>query len=347
MLFVVTVDTEADDQWTGGRPLETENVRFWAPFQALCDKHGFPPVYLITSEMAADARAQKLLGAWAGRRAAEVGAHLHVWTTPPFADLPGLRLNDPVHAYQSELPPDMVHAKLENLTRHIEQHLGVRPTAFRAGRFGMDGSSAKVLASLGYTVDSSVTPLMEWRRHPGLSDRPGPPDWRGHRAEPFLIEGTGGEPPREGGDVRTAAAEPLLEIPITIVPTYRLLRRFPALLPAYQLTPVRAVRRLLLRRWLSPQPIWLQPAPYFSVSDLCTAYDLHSGSSDVAVMMFHSSELMPGGSPYRRSEAAVGEMLAMLDRFFAHVARSGATGCTLSQAAEIVRGSGGLARRPL
>jgi hypothetical protein len=118
---------------------------------------------------------------------------------------------------------------------------------------------------------------------------------------------------------------------------------FQSLLPAYQLTPVRALRRLFLRRWLCPQPVWLQPAPFFTPSDVCKAYDLHRLSSDVAVLMFHYSELMPGGSPYRTSESAVEDLLAMLDGFFSHVARSGAAGLTMSAAAASIWSSRELA----
>jgi hypothetical protein len=48
MKLVVTIDTEADNQWNHGCPISTENVRFWAPFQALYQRHGLFPTYLGT-----------------------------------------------------------------------------------------------------------------------------------------------------------------------------------------------------------------------------------------------------------------------------------------------------------
>ena len=45
--------------------------------------------------------------------------------------------------------------------------------------------------------------------------------------------------------------------------------------------------------------------------------------AEVAVMMFHSSEFMPGGSPYRPTPASVRDLHACLDRFFGYVPESG------------------------
>ena len=51
-------------------------------------------------------------------------------------------------------------------------------------------------------------------------------------------------------------------------------------------------------------------------------------------MMFHSSELMPGGSPFRPDAASVADLLATLDAFFAHVRRVGDDFGTLGELAE-------------
>ena len=320
MLFVVTIDTEADNQWDHGAPLVTRNVGFWEPFQAVCDKNGIAPTYLITSEIAADPAAQALLREWDQSGRAEVGAHLHAWTTAPFADTPGLTYNDSQHAFLTELSDQLVVDKLHNLTHEIEEHVGIRPVSFRAGRFGFDLRVARVLGELGYKVDSSVTPLTEWSAHEGLRGRSGGPDFRSAGLKPFLLQGSG--------------SPGVLEIPVTIVSTYSLLRRFPSLLPAYQTLPVRAVRKLFLRRWMCPQPVWLRPTPEFSQSDLRDAWHVaEEQGAPVAIMMFHSSELMPGGSPYRATQASVDELLRLLDDFFRYVREHRGEPVTLGAAA--------------
>ena len=230
MKLAVTIDTEADGQWDHGAPLTTRNVGFWAPFQDLCERYGVVPTYVITTEIAQDDRACDLLSEWSRRGACEVGSHLHPWTTPPFVDRPGLRFNDNVHAFPSQLPGDLLGEKLAALTEQIGAVFGERPTSYRAGRFGFDDRSAAFLAQAGYLVDSSVSPLWSWSRHTGL-DGKGGPDFRRHVPRPFLL--------RDG-------ERALVEIPVTIVPTYALLRRSPALLAAYQSLPVRGVRKVFL-----------------------------------------------------------------------------------------------------
>ncbi len=329
MLFILTIDTEADNQWDHGAPLTTRNVEFWEPFQAVCSKHGVKPTYLITSEIAADPRAQELLRAWRRDGAAEVGAHLHPWTTPPFLERSGLRYNDEQHAFLSELPEELVAPKLASLTNEIESAIGVRPTSFRAGRFGFDTRVALELSRLGYAVDSSVTPLWGWSAHTGLTGRDGGPDFRAHDVRPFVLRDTG--------------SPGLLEIPVTIVTTYAIMRRVPQLLEAYRTLPGRAARKLLFKRWLSPQPIWLRPTPEFSQSDLRDAWRVaETMGAPAAVMMFHSSELMPGGSPYRATRESVQQLLDLLDHFFEFICGRGADPATLSDAAEHVRRAGGL-----
>jgi hypothetical protein len=333
MLFVLTVDTEADNQWNHGVELTTENVRHWEPFQRVCRQHGIAPTYLVTSEIAADPPAREKLTSWVSEGHAEVGAHLHPWTTPPFVDRPGFRYNDSAHAFLSELPQDLVRLKLERLTEEIAGAFGVRPTSFRAGRYGFDFRCAEVLAELGYHVDCSVTPMTELRSTLGLAGGRGGPDFSKHSAQPFIIEGTG--------------SPGLVEMPVTILPTYPVLRRSQALLRAYRSLPVRVLRRAVLSRWLSPQPVWLQASPWFKEDDLRNVFSCQRQVASVAVMIVHSSELMPGGSPFWPDEAAVQDLLGILDRFLDFVQASGAVSATLSEAASALRSTNDLRTLPL
>lgn len=332
---MITVDTEADNQWAHGIPLTTKNVEYWQPFQRICRNHGFKPTYLITSEMADDAAAQSLLRRWARSGEAEVGAHLHPWTTPPFLDQPGLSYNDVAHAFISELPNDLVRAKLEHLTEQIQEKIGARPTSFRAGRYGLNSSAAAILRELDYVVDSSVTPLTKWNKQQGLPGGSGGPDFSKHSAAPFVIEGTG-----DPG---------LLEIPVTITATWSLLRRYPSLIrPYFRAIPVRAARKLTGYRWPPPQPVWLHPAHFqFRQRDLRRACMCQVRDYGVAVMMVHSSELMPGGSPRTTSAEAARTVLERLDSFLGYARSKGVVGATLSEAEKLVRSQSDLAVRQL
>jgi hypothetical protein len=326
MRLAVTIDTEADAQWDAGVPVTTRNASYWAPFQELCERHGVTPTYLVASEIVADEQARGLLREWSARGAAEIGAHLHPWTTPPFANSPGLRYNDLQHIFPCQLPDDLLREKTRVLTQQITSAFGARPSCYRAGRFGLDTRGAAILADEGYTVDSSVSPLWSWHGYPGLNGAGGP-DFRKHLPRPFRIAGTGGRG--------------LIEIPVTILPTYKPLRRMPLLLEAYRSLPVRAVRKLLLSRWLLPQPMWLTPDPRYSSDDLASVWSCAAGLGlDTAVMMFHSSELMPGGSPFRPDAQSVRDLLDCLDAFFGFVRRHGGLFSTLTaMAAELDAGA--------
>ena len=140
----------------------------------------------------------------------------------------------------------------------------------------------------------------------------------------------------------------LVEIPVTIVATYGPLRRIPALLEIYRSLPGRAVRKLLLAPWLLPQPVWLTPDPRYSADDLASVWRCAAGAGlDTAVMMFHSSELMPGGSPFRPDRESVRTLLECLESFFSSVREHGGTFSTLTAMAAALDSDGRLETRTL
>lgn len=243
--IVVTVDTEADDQWRHGAPLTTGNVGWWAPLQELCDRHGARPTYLVTSEIATDDDAVAFLAPRAADGTAEVGAHLHPWTTPPFGEAPGLRHNDPAHVYPCRLEAGLLEAKLATLTAQVRDRFGVVPAAFRAGRFGIDAVVGRMLADLGYVVDSSVTPFVSWAAN-DATPADGGPDFRRQGPYPFRVAGTG--------------SPGLVELPVTVLPTYKVLRKSAWLRDRWDALPLRAARRAL-RAWRRPSRSGSGPGP--------------------------------------------------------------------------------------
>jgi hypothetical protein len=81
--------------------------------------------------------------------------------------------------------------------------------------------------------------------------------------------------------------------------------------------------------------MWLAPDPRYSASDLAGVWRCAEDAGlDVAVMMFHSSELMPGGSPFRPDTQSVRELLEGLDEFFAFVRSQGGSFATLTAMAQ-------------
>lgn len=311
--FLVGVDTEADDQWSleGRKRLAVENARALPRLQELCDRHGVRPSYLVTHEMATREPSRSILRSLRETGRCEIGAHLHPWSSPPY------REGDLVGRYPSELPLDLLSRQLEELTAVIETEIGVRPTSYRAGRHGFDGRSLEILERLGYAVDTSVDPLFNERRKGG-------PSFAGAPVRPYRPS---------AHDVRRSGSSRVLEIPVSSATTPALPKPFEAAFASLPAIPWRGYfKRLGLR------PVWLRPS-YSSVSDAKSlASSLVRASVPTLNMLFHSSELVPGGSPYHRDEASVDGFFAKLDAVFSHVmGELGARAVTYRECAELMR----------
>jgi hypothetical protein len=302
------LDTEADDQWSarGRASMSVRNAERLPALQALCAGFGVRPSYLVTHEMATGDDSAPVLRALHEGGGCEIGTHLHPWSSPPFRpqDLAG-------HSYPHTLPLDLLERQLTELTRTIEERLGVRPTTYRAGRNGFDARSIPLLEKLGYTVDTSVDPLFNERRKGGMV-------FAGAPLFPYRLSY---EDARRPGPAR------LLEVPITAATLPALPKTLEALYT--RLPPLHfraAFRRLGLR------PVWLRPS-YSSLPDMIAFADaLAARGATCFNIIFHSSELLPGGSPYTPDGPSVERFLEALRRLLDHLsARLGAVGLTYAE----------------
>ena len=321
MKFIVTIDTEGDNQWDHGRDLSVENIKYVPRFQELCSKYDIKPTYLVTSEVCNDPYSRELFTEYTRENQAEIGAHLHSWTTPPFMDKDGFRVNDPEHAFASELPYELLNEKIRNLTMQIEDSIGKRPTSFRSGRYGFNNHVAKSLVENGYLVDSSVTPFVSWVAQKGLHGGQGGPDFISHPPYPYDYKFEGGS---------------ITEIPITTIPTRFPLNRNRAIADYY----FRNVSNNILLRGLrklfySNQPVWLRPTPE---ADIALFKELLNEAERIRLpfitMMFHSSELMPGCSKYRPDKDSVEGLYILLEELFNILKLRNIGSATLTEAAK-------------
>jgi hypothetical protein len=320
MDVIVTIDTEADDQWDRSRTeLTVENLEVVPRFQELCERYGIKPTYLCTWEVVEDARFEFL------RRAqdaglAEIGTHLHPWTTPPMERPQNGIDRDAFGMYPSELEPAAFDEKLGRLTARIHERTGVEPRSYRAGRWGFSAEHIPSLISHGYLVDCSVTPLRSWEKARGTTG--GGPDFRAAPSVPYFLDLQ---------NVCEAGESTLLEVPVTILFTRSSISRSRRLQQLYyrygRTLPGRALNKLSR---IDPQ--WLRPYPHMSGKHLIAVYEAARRAGLPAVeMMFHSSELMAGGSPYNSDEAAIEELYGKLETLFARLQDDGCRGTTLTQ----------------
>ena len=320
MEFIITIDTEGDNQWDHGRNLTVENIKYVPRFQTLCEEFGIKPTYLVTSEVCQDKIARDLFTGYIQNGSAEIGAHLHSWSTPPFLDRQGFTENDVNHAFASELPYDLLNDKIAYLTNQIYAAFGNRPSSFRSGRYGFNENVARSLVANGYIVDSSATPFVSWDGHKGIPGGKGGPDFIDSPAFPYKY-------PFPGGSIT--------EIPITIMPS-----RFPLTasdkLAHYYFRNVNESLALrgLRKLFFSNQPVWLRPVPGTDLKLLTRLVNVTIDRQlPFITMMFHSSELMPGCSKYRPDSGSVEELYRLLNSFFKLLAGRGIISATLTEAA--------------
>jgi hypothetical protein len=321
MKFILTIDTEADNQWDFGRDLCVENIRFVPRFQKLCEKYNIKPTYLVTSEVCEDSLAKEIFKDYLLGNKAEIGAHLHVWTTPPFQDKDGYRLNDPNHAFANEIPINLLSEKIKNLTNQVETSFGIRPLSFRSGRYGFNDDLARILTDNHYIIDSSVTPNISWSDYHGIPGSAGGPDFIDKTAFPYKYDFPGGS---------------LLEIPVTILTTKFPLNRNNSIAGKYFRNVDKSIFLKVFRKlFFRNQPLWLRPLPEMNI-DLFDEVLTEAGSLKLPfiVMMFHSSELMPGCSKYRPDKDSVEKLFNLLERFFILLQNKNIDSVTLTEAAK-------------
>ncbi len=303
MKFIMTIDTEGDNQWDHGRDLKVENIKYVPRFQELCEKYSIKPVYLVTSEVCEDIFAKEIFSDYSMKGSAEIGAHLHSWTTPPFLDKVGYRYNDQKHLYASDLEEHVLTEKVKFLTAQIEDSFGQRPTSFRSGRYGFNSLVAKVLAENSYLVDSSVTPYTNWTYNLDEPKGKGGPDFSNQKPFPYKFK---------------FDSYSLVEIPITVLPTQFPLNRSQYLAEFYFKNAGknllwRGIRKLAFDN----QPLWLRPFRRSSIDQFeKIIIEAKRIELQYLVMMFHSSELMPGCSKYWPDKESIEYLYSLLEEFF-------------------------------
>jgi len=321
----VTLDVEEDmPEWRIADPATCENVRALPRFAELCRDLGVKPTYLCTYPVVRDPAASAILRELVERGDCEIGAHLHPWNTPPYLGIPGSAEDERKRAYYlRELGPELFRKKVEVLRDAVAELIGSPPVSFRAGRFGIDAATLAELPSLGFHVDSSVTPLVHHREDDG-------PDFRSAPQIPY-------RPSKRNvcrrGDV------PIVELPVSVTLTRRL-PRWARLVYVY-LPPVTRIRGLLSRDYLGFVDFaWLYPARFDAKVMKRAARALRISRSPLFNVFLHSSELVAGAaSPYVRTSEHADLVFARLREILRYcIEELGAVPQTMAEtAAEIAR----------
>jgi hypothetical protein len=321
-VVVVSIDTE-EDNWNRSRSdVGVENILEIPRLAAFLGRLGVRPTYFTTYQVAIAPRAAQTLRDVCANGTAEIGAHLHPWNTPPLSEA-----FIPPNSMTKNLPPALQLAKIQELSRTLQQVFGTAPRSFRAGRYGLGRHTIGALICAGYQVDSSVSPFINLEK---MDDGP---NFVGAPLDVYRL-GWGADPrrPNPNGD--------LLEIPLSYGfsrgpfsfwdPARRLIERAPFrwLRLAGIADHVGIIKRLVLCPELA------------SVSDMLTLSQrlLEHGVRHLHVS-WHSPTLKPGLSPFAATEADVARLYASLEAYFEGLSRlTNVRFATVSEAGTLLGG---------
>lgn len=303
--FIITVDTEADNQWVRPRETTTRNAEFLPRFQEICERYRLKPTYLATYEMARSPAFQDFGRALVRRSTAEIGMHLHAWSSPPLTPLTSD--DTAFQPYLVEYPEVLMRQKIRVLTALLEETFQAKMVSHRAGRWAFNATYARLLVEHGYLIDCSVTPHVSWRSHLGDPNGTGGGNYVGFPATPYFVDLT---------NISRPGPSRLLEVPVSVIPTSR--PSLGRLRPVVERVPLgrRAVNRFF------PRVLWLRPDRRNLSQMLDIVQTAVSQNWPHLEFVIHSSELMPGGSPLFRTRGEIDRLYHALETLFDVVTRT-------------------------
>jgi len=293
--YLVFCDTEEEFDWTQPRRRDATATTAIA---ALPEVHrhlarfGVRPTYLIDYPVASDPAAVAVLRPWLEAGECAIGTQLHPWVNPPHDEELTV-----ANSFVGNLPEAIEHAKLIALTDRIEAMFGVRPTIYRAGRYGIGANSAHLLEQAGYRLDVSVRAMFDYSGEGG-------PDFSRHDVVPSWA-----------GPERA-----LIEVPLTCV-YIGAARRHGGWL--YPMTGRIARSRGLLARLGLLNRVALTPEGTPLPEARRAIRTLLDDGGRLLSISFHSPSVVPGHTPYVRDAADLRTFYAWWDGVLGMLAREG------------------------
>ncbi len=277
-ILVVVVDTEAEFDWEANGPrraMGVTSVKRQDRVQRIFERFQVRPTFVLDYPVSSTPESYEFVRDLHRSGACEIGAHLQPWDNPPFVE----QMTDE-NSYPGNLPFELEREKLVQLTRSIQENLGVRPRIYKAGRYGVGGATARILAELGYEIDVSVIPGEDLSANsgPNFSHCGVSPYWFGRN--PALLE-----IPLSTGYTG------LLSRTGTLAYTLTMNERLKAL----HVPGILARLRLIDRIKLTPEGISFEEQRRLTRALLRNGHRVFS-------LTYHSPSLVPGNTPYVRNE---------------------------------------------
>ena len=293
--FIITVDTEGDNlwKWKSGDKITTNNTQFIPRFQELCEQYGFKPVYLTNYEMAQDDNWLRYVKPKAQQGLCEIGMHIHAWNSPPEFEL---KNNFGGNPYITEYPDEVVHQKINFITKYLSDRFEVSVKVARSGRWATNSIYFDALHEAGYIGDCSFTPEINLSMIPGCSKNIGN-DYRNTNKTTHLLPSG------------------IVEVPMTTRKIHHV---------------ANGSFKHKMSTFIRGDYMWLRPHKKSLDDLLCLSNHVQSEDEDYLEFMIHSSELMPGGSPYFKTKEEIELLYAIMQQYFNWVSQKDYVGISLS-----------------
>ena len=310
--LIISIDTEEDmPNWRPEKVITCKNITSLPRLHQLFKKYDLKPTYLITYPVLSDQISSDILKTIHKDGSCEMGAHLHAWNTPPL-ETKDRQLKA---SYLYDYPKAVQYKKLRTITDLFIERFGFAPASYRAGRYGFDSGSARILRELGYIVDSSIAPNWDLSKDGG-------PCYLDFPEFPYILSNSDIKEPGDSG---------LLEAPITIALVSLLP---PAFKKIYHLIPNIARIKGVLNRLNIARITWLRPTNYSFLEMKQLVDFVCKKGCNTLNLMFHSSEIVPGCSPYNRTQQDVAAFIQRLNNILDYLTgEKGVQGITLSSLA--------------
>lgn len=312
MKLIITIDTE-EDNWGDYTPTghTLENIEYIPRLQELFDRYDVKPTYLITYPVAADDRSVSLLRGIMESGGCEIGTHCHPWNTPPFEEIANAE-----NSMLCNLPMDLQFRKLKTLHETIVRNFEITPVSFRAGRWGSSREVLLNLCRLGYRLDTSVTPYTDWTSYYG-------PDMSKYTPETFQFT---------NGEGKSDAS--LLEIPATVGFLQKDFALSNAVFNMAHHPSLRQFRLVgILDRLKIVNKVWLSPERSNGQQMISLAKRMLKNNYQFINMVFHSSTLKAGLTPFVKSIDDEKRFLGNLEEFLVFSKDTGIESIKLCDAA--------------
>lgn len=297
--FLITIDTEGDNQWIKQENVDTRNAEYLPRFQSLCEKYLLKPTYLSNWEMAHSPHFIDFGKDVLSRGVGEIGMHLHAWDMPPVFQL----TRDDLEAkpYLIEYPDHVMRDKIAIMTDCLEDTFQCKMRSHRAGRWSFDARYAAFLLEKGYKVDCSVTPNVTWEHVKGDPLQKGGTDYSHFPETAYFMDIS---------NIALPGTSDLLEVPMTVMRV----GSNPFMSTIQQISNSSNMLKRVYNRldpvlWLRPP--WGKPRQMEKLVDSAIARQ-----KDYIEFMIHSSELMPGGSPTCTNETSIEKLYDEIEELF-------------------------------